>query len=107
MPYYREIVHEYTNRKPEKEERKSAKEKKRSRGDSDEDDKNGESSAAKKKQNVERVAVNLAETQEAKFQKLQDAFGALEASPGTSEYKTTTVQVKSEVKEKSISPDRA
>lgn len=106
MHYYLELVPEYTIKKPEREEKKLYSNKKKaaiaealdSGPISDGEDSKSEINAAKKKQDVERVAVNLAETQEAKFQKLQDAFGALEAGPAITENKTI-VEVKAEVKE--------
>jgi len=67
MQYYLELVAEYTIKKPEKEEKKKESGKMKLRGNDIDSDEgyNDNGGASKKKQNVERVAVNLAETQEA------------------------------------------
>ena len=66
MQYYLELVPEYI-KKPEKEEKKRDSGKKKSKGydlDSDEEHEDG---GASKRKDVQKVAVNLAETQLSKF----------------------------------------
>lgn len=79
----------------------SSKKKKCNQGDSDSEESKGDgNSATKKKQNIERVAVNLAENQNDKFLKLTEAFESIKTSPAITEYKTTSVfQPKSEIKD--------
>ena len=94
MQFYSELISEYI-KKPGKEEKKTALSKKKNRknagSDSEECKKVLDPTAIKKKQNVERVAVHLAETQEAKFQKLQDTFESIKTSPAITEYKRTAI----------------